>query len=176
MRGGEEKWWRVAEGAIEGGSLEEKVPHNTFLVSQGRYTDFELRLKMKMNHVSGGKNSGIQIRSERIEDHHEMIGYQADAGGKWWGKLYDESRRRKVIGEPADPDAAKAAVKPDGWNNYRIRCEGPRIRTWINGVACVDYTEEDPEIPLDGHIGLQVHGGGTLTVQFKDIEIVPLDK
>ena len=66
------------------------------------------------------------------------------------------------------------AVKPKGWNHYRILCEGPRIRMWLNGVACADYTEKDPKIPLDGHIGLQVHGGGTLTVQFKDITVQEL--
>ena len=29
---GEEKWWKVADGTIEGGSLTEHVPHNTFCV------------------------------------------------------------------------------------------------------------------------------------------------
>lgn len=171
---GEEKWWRVKDGVIEGGSLTEHVPHNTFLVSEKSYQNFELRLKMKITPVKGGINSGIQIRSMRIPNHHEMVGYQADAGQQWWGKLYDESRRRKVIGEPKDAEAVAKAVKPTEWNDYRIRCEGPRIQTWLNGVASVDFTEEDESIPLDGHIGLQVHGGGTLTVQFKDITVVEL--
>ncbi|MEO1844283.1 MAG: DUF1080 domain-containing protein [Roseibacillus sp.] len=170
----EEKWWRVKDGAIEGGSLTEHVPHNTFITSAKSYQNFELRLKMKITPVKGGVNSGIQIRSVRIPDHHEMVGYQADAGGQWWGKLYDESRRRKVVGESKDAQAVMKALKPKGWNDYRIRCEGPRIQTWLNGVASVDYTEKDGAIPLDGHIGLQVHGGGTLTVQFKDITLVEL--
>jgi len=171
---GEEKWWRVADGTIEGGSLTENVPHNTFLTSAKSYQNFELRLQMKITPVKGGVNSGVQIRSMRIPNHHEMSGYQADAGEQWWGKLYDESRRNKVIGEPKDAEAVAKAVKPTGWNEYRIRCEGPRIQTWLNGVAAVDYTEKDGKIPLDGHIGLQVHGGGTLTVRFKDLTITEL--
>jgi hypothetical protein len=104
-----------------------------------------------------------------------MIGYQVDAGRGWWGKLYDESRRRKVIGESADADAVNRAVKEDGWNDYRIRTEGTRIRSWINGVAALDYTEAEPNIPQDGQIGLQVHGNGKTLVQVKDvtIEILP---
>lgn len=117
---GEEKWWRVAEGAIEGGSLTEHVPHNTFCVSDKSYSDFELNLKFKITPVKGGINSGIQIRSERIKNHHEMIGYQADAAKNYWGKIYDESRRRKVISKVLDPGALAKAVKPDGWNHYRI--------------------------------------------------------
>lgn len=168
---GEEKWWRVVNGAIEGGSLAERVPHNTFCVTNASYGDFELNLQFKITPVKGGINSGIQIRSKRIENHHEMIGYQADAAKNYWGKIYDESRRRRVISKVLDPEALARAVKPDGWNHYRILCEGPRIRMWLNGVACADYTEEDDRIPLEGHIGLQVHGGGTLTVRFKEITV-----
>ena len=171
---GEGRWWKVSGGAIEGGSLTEHVPHNTFCVSNKSYGDFELNLNFKITPVKGGINSGIQIRSQRIADHHEMIGYQADAAKNYWGKIYDESRRRKVISELLNPEALAKAVKADGWNHYRIVCEGPRIRMWLNDVACADYVEKDPKIPLEGHIGLQVHGGGTLTVRFKDITIQEL--
>ena len=171
---GEEKHWRVKDGVIEGGSLTEHVPHNTFVVSEKSYQNFELNLKFKITPVKGGINSGIQIRSMRVPNHHEMIGYQADAAKNYWGKIYDESRRRKVISKVLDPEALAKAVKPAGWNHYRILCEGPRIRIWLNEVACADYTEKDPKIPLDGHIGLQVHGGGTLTVQFKEITVKEL--
>lgn len=47
------------------------------------YGDFELRLEAKL--VGPGENAGIQFRSERIPNHHEVIGYQCDmglAGGK----------------------------------------------------------------------------------------------
>ena len=100
---GEGRWWKVSGGAIEGGSLTEHVPHNTFCVSNNSYGDFELNLNFKITPVKGGINSGIQIRSQRIADHHEMIGYQADAAKNYWGKIYDESRRRKVISELLNP-------------------------------------------------------------------------
>ena len=73
-----------------------------------------------------------------------------------------------------DPEALAKAVKPEDWNHYRILCKGPRIRMWFNDVACADYTEKDAGIPLEGYIGLQVHGGGTLTVRFKEITLKEL--
>lgn len=170
VRKGEERWWSVRDGAITGGSLEEKVPHNTFLTWKDPCRDFELRLKIRLVKGEGFMNSGIQVRSRRVPDHHEMSGYQADAGEKWWGKIYDESRRNRVVGDWVDPEAAaRAAHDWDRWNDYRILCEGPRIRTWINGVLMADYTEQDPAIPLEGLIGLQAHGGGRFLVQFKEI-------
>ena len=80
----------------------------------------------------------------------------------------------KSIGEAKDLAAVNAAIKPGEWNEYRIRAEGPRIQTWINGVPALDYTEADPKIAQDGHIGIQVHGGGKALVQVKDVTIEEL--
>ena len=168
------RWWRAADGMIVGGSLTEHVPHNTFLSTKERFADFELTFAIRVRGGKGFINSGIQIRSTRVPNSSEMSGYQVDAGPGWWGKLYDESRRNRVIGEPLDAAALDAAVKPDDWNEYRIRAEGPRIRSWINGVAAVDYRESDPGIPLDGQIGFQVHGGGEALVEVKDVVVKPL--
>ncbi len=174
IRPGEEKWWKVQDGMITGGSLEEDVAHNTFLASKKRYANFDLRFKVRLVKGSGFMNSGVQVRSIRVKDNHEMSGYQVDAGTGWWGKLYDESRRNKVVGEPVDPAAIKATAKDWDWNDYRILCEGRRIRSWINGVPALDYTEADRTIPLEGLIGMQAHGGGKMLAQFKEITIQEL--
>lgn len=174
VRAGEEKWWKAADGMIVGGSLEEKVPHNTFLSTKESFDNFELTFKIRIRGAGGFVNSGIQIRSTRVPNSHEMKGYQVDAGPGWWGKLYDESRRNKVIGEPKDAKALAAAIKEGDWNEYRIRAEGPAIRSWINGAAALDYVEPDAAIPLTGQIGIQVHGGGKAVVEVKDVRIANL--
>jgi hypothetical protein len=173
---GDLKWWRVQDGALTGGSLTEKIPHNYFLATSRSFQNFDLTLKLKLTGVpnTGMINSGVQIRSVRVPDSTEMSGYQVDAGDGWWGKLYDESRRNKVIAEPANLPAVTAAVKKGDWNEYRILTEGPRIRTWFNGVPALDYTETDPNIALDGHIGLQIHSGGMALVQIKEITLKEL--
>ncbi|MEX0669385.1 MAG: family 16 glycoside hydrolase [Pirellulales bacterium] len=174
VREGEAKWWQAVDGAIVGGSLTEQVPHNTFLATKEAFGNFELALKIRIRGAGGFVNSGIQIRSTRVPQSHEMQGYQVDAGPGWWGKLYDESRRNKVISEPKDAKALAAVIKPDDWNDYRIRVEGPAIRSWINGVPALDYVEQDAAIPLSGQIGIQVHGGGQALVEVKDITVLPL--
>jgi putative heme-binding domain-containing protein len=168
------KWWTVADGVIAGGSLTEKVPHNTFLSTTDQFENFDLVFKIRIRGAGGFINSGIQVRSIRVPKSSEMSGYQVDAGPGWWGKLYDESRRNKVIGEPVDAKALADAIKADDWNEYRIRAEGRSIKTWINGVPALDYHEADPKIPCDGHIGVQVHGGGKALVEVKDIAITVL--
>jgi hypothetical protein len=174
--GDTKKTWRIVDGCIVGGSLTEKVPRNQFLATKRDYGHFILRLKFKLlgDSKKGFVNSGVQIRSERVPEDTEMIGYQADLGDpSWWGCIYDESRRKKVLAQ-SDMEKLNKVLKRGDWNDYEIRAEGRRIRTYINGVLAVDYTEKDEKIPQKGKIGLQIHGGGPAEVWFKDIIIEEL--
>lgn len=168
------KTWKIKDGAFVGGSLEAKVPRNEFVRTTQSYTNFILRLKCKLLGKSGFVNGGVQVRSKpATTPPNEMIGYQADIGEGWWGALYDETRRNKVLIKP-EPDAVKKAVKKEDWNDYEIRCEGKRIRTAINGIPMIDYTEPDDSIEQFGQIGLQVHGGGAAEAYYKDITVEEL--
>ena len=168
--------FRIQDAAIVAGSMDKPVPRNEFLCTKKQYENFELRLKFKL---LGGPtaNAGIQIRSRRMpkdsEKPHEMIGYQADMGDGWWGCLYDESRRRKVLAGPPKSDRNRI-IKQGQWNDYRILCQGRRIQLWINGHQTVDYTEKDRSIPQKGVIGLQIHGGPPSEAWYKDVQIKEL--
>jgi len=170
---GDTAWWRVEAGEIRGGSLTTKVPKNFFLATEKSYQNFDLCVKLRLT-GTGFVNSGIQMRSVRVPNSSEMSGYQVDYGKGWYGKIYDESRRNKVIAESKDAAAVLVAVKEGEWNEYRILAEGNRIRSWINGVPALDYLETEPNIAADGKIGIQIHSGGMAEVQAKDITIEEL--
>ncbi|MGJ8644800.1 MAG: PVC-type heme-binding CxxCH protein [Luteolibacter sp.] len=170
-----EKIWRIEDGVITGGSTTEKIKTNYFISTKQSFQNFELKLKIKCSGdpTTGLINSGIQIRSMRAGG-ERMSGYQVDCGEGWFGKIYDEHRRNKPIAMPVDEEALLKAIDTFGWNDYRIRAEGTRIRVWINDVLATDYTEENPNIALDGVIAPQVHSGGVALVQFKDITVEEL--
>jgi hypothetical protein len=167
--------WHLREGAFVGGSLTATVPRNEFIATTRSFTNFVLRLKFKLAGTEGFINGGVQIRSERTKNPpNEMSGYQVDMGDPdWWGSVYDESRRNKVVAK-SDINAINKVLKRQDWNEYVIRAEGKRIRAWINGAQSVDYTEPDDAIPQFGKIGLQVHGGGKTEAWYKDITIEEL--
>ena len=171
--GDTEKTWRIEDGVIVAGSLETVVPRNEFLATKKTYGDFELKAKFQLLGDRKTANAGIQFRTKRIPNHHEVSGYQADMGQDYWGALYDESRRKKVLAKP-DPKIVEKAVKHDDWNEYTIRCEGPRVRLWLNGTLTVDFTETEENIDRTGIIALQVHGSGKTKVLYKDIRIEEL--
>ncbi len=166
---GNEKMFRVEDGAIVAGSLKEKIPQNEFLCTKKEYENFELRLEVKLVPATG--NAGIQFRTKRIPNHHEVSGYQADVGQGWWGKLYDESRRNKVL---AGDDKLGDKLKKEDWNEYVIRAEGKRIQLWVNGVQTVDYTEADADIATKGIIAVQIHGGDAAEASYRKLRIKEL--
>lgn len=167
---GDFELWKVADGIIVGDSP--GIKHNQFLKTKKHYQDFELRLEFRLK--DGVGNTGVQFRSKAVENSTEVSGYQADIGEKYWGCLYDESRRRKILAQ-ADPKMDEV-LKKDGWNEYVIRAEGKHITLAINGVKTVDYTEEAPDIPETGFIALQVHSGPPLRVEFRNIRLKELKK
>ena len=166
--------FRIEDGAIVGGSLKQKIVRNEFLCTTRTFGDFELRLKFKL---LGGDaaNAGVQFRTKRIPNNHEVIGYQADMGSGWWGALYDESRRKTVLAGP-DKEKMKTVVKAGDWNDYVIRTDGGHIQLWINGVQTADYMEKDPSVESRGAICPQIHAGPPSEAWYKDITIRELRK
>ena len=81
-----------------GWKFREKIPKNQFLVTNKSYQDFDLKFKAKL--VGKGKNAGVQFLSERIPNHHEMIGFQSDIGmmGKVsiWGLSMMNSQKNSL--------------------------------------------------------------------------------
>jgi predicted dehydrogenase len=157
--------WSVRDDMIIG--RHDGLKYNDFLRTREEFDDFELSLQFRLTANEG--NSGIQFRSEPVPNSHEVLGYQADIGQQYWGCLYDESRRKKVLAGP--PEGALDGVDKTGWNEYVVRAQGNFISLYLNGIRTVHYIESEPNIRRRGFIALQVHSGPKIEVAFKDIRI-----
>ncbi len=174
---GDQNWFRVEDGCIVAGSLEQEIPHNMFLCTTKEYGDFELKLDIKI--MGPGDNSGIQFRSRRIPGGPEVSGYQADAGGPIgdfgvvWGSLYDEARRNRMLVTANQKEIVKAYHQNE-WNEMVVKCQDSHIQIWVNGYQSVDYTEEDDTIAKKGIIGFQIHAGAPTEVWYRNIRLTEL--
>lgn len=157
---GEPELWSVEGGEIVGRS--KGLKHNTFLMSDLAAKDFKLKLEVKL--VGNEGNSGVQFRSEALDDFHEMRGYQADIGAGWWGKLYEENGRALLWDKSGEQH-----LKKGEWNTYEVEAIGGHVRTWLNGQPCVDY--EDKGGKREGIFALQLHSGGPTEVRFRNIKL-----
>jgi hypothetical protein len=152
-------YWSVENGEIVG-KVEGNHPYS-YLTTTKAVKDFRLTLKIKLTPNDG--NSGIQVRSVRI-DKNEMKGPQCDVGKGWWGDLYEEHARGKLTTKNGEQ-----WVNVNDWNTYEIVFVGNKLRTAINGHLCVDM--DDAKFSKQGIIGFQIHAGGTMEVRFKDLKL-----
>jgi hypothetical protein len=166
------KYWKVTDGVILGGDGVTMIPTNTYLHTTQTFEDFELRFLFRIsgNHDKGLINSGVQYRS--IIESNKIVGYQADIGKGYWGDIYDEYRRAKLVG--GNLNILKHILNEEGWNSYIVRCKGNKHELYINGVKVSEYVEKDPDIPSKGVIGFQLHSGGNAKAEFKYITITIL--
>ena len=161
---GNSELWSARDRMLVGKSP--GLDHNEFLATRKSYGNFILSLWFHL--VDGNGNSGVQFRSVRVPG-TEMSGYQADLGESYWGCLYDESRRNRVLVK-ASPEAL-ANLKKDDWDHYVLCTVGDRITLYLNGVASVIYQEDSQNIARDGLIAVQIHAGKPMEAQFKDVQI-----
>ena len=67
----------------------------------------------------------------------------------------------------------KGVMKRNDWNQYKIHCEGSKIKIYVNGTLITD-TEHSQN--LSGMFGIQHHGGKAGTMKFRNIRVKDLSK
>ena len=164
--------WKIENGVIIGGDGKNNIKENNYLYSTEVFGDFEFRCLFRLSGdaSSGLINSGIQYRSEIINNN--MTGYQADIGAGYWGDIYDEHRRGKLV--EGNLETLDHILSESGWNSYIIRCKGNFHELYINGVKTCEYEEKNPDVPKIGLIAIQLHSGGNAKIEFRDLTITHL--
>jgi len=192
---GDPAFWRVESGVIVAESTPERpVERNTFLIWRGgALRDFELKLEYRLSETA---NSGVQYRSRRIPEvgPWAMKGYQADMDGRdtYTGMVYEERGRgflaprgqfarvapngvRKLVAITGQPDDLKAQLKTGDWNAMHIIARGNVLLHVVNGRLMAALVDEDAENrALEGLLGLQLHAGKPMRIEFRNIRLKQL--
>lgn len=186
---GDPKIWRAEDNTIIGEtSKDNALKINTFIVYRGdKPKDFELKMEFRMNST----NSGIQYRSVELPEVGKWVlkGYQADMdfANTFTGMLYEERGRgimalrgqmtytepgknARVIGQLQDGDELKSYIKINGWNQFHVIARGNLLVHVLNGhVTSVMIDDDTEKRTLEGLIGLQMHVGPPMKVEFRNI-------
>ena len=169
---GDPKYWRVEDGNLVGQVTPETLlKSNTFIVWRGGAPkDFELKADYR---ITAGGNSGINYRSVVAPDlvtpanKFAMRGYQADIDGKnaYTGQNYEEKGRLFL---------ATRGISPD-WNSYHLIIRGNVLMHLLNGHAmCVVIDDDAAGRKMEGLIGVQVHVGGPMKVEYRNFRLKEL--
>jgi len=161
---GTEKWY-VEEGQLICESGDDK--EYGYLGTEKNYKDFILTLEFKQE--SNG-NSGVFIRS--TVDGTKVSGWQVEVAplGYHTGGVYESYGRGWLI--KPDPDKEKV-LKEGEWNKMKIKVNGAKLTSWLNGIEMIDFEDEKIGQGVGG-IVLQIHSGGDVKVSWRNIEIEEL--
>jgi hypothetical protein len=192
---GDPTYWRVEAGSLVGEiTAATVIKSNTFIIWRGgRPRDFDLKLEYR---ITPEGNSGINYRSTVVPDQvtpankFAMRGYQFDIDGRkrYAGNNYEEKGRlflavrgqltRVVGGRPpvlvsSFGDATELAkVVTDEWNAVQIIARGSTLTHILNGQLMAVVIDDDaPNRPQDGLLGVQVHVGPPMKVEYRNIRL-----
>jgi len=161
---GNEQWY-VEDGLLVCESGPDK--EYGYLATDMYYRDFDLSVDFKQ--VSDG-NSGIYFRS--TVEGTIISGWQVEVAPKGHdsGGIYESYGRGWL---QQIPDEKEEYLKEGEWNTMRIRLEGSKVTTWLNGNLMVEL--EDTLIgKANGRVALQIHDGGGIKVLWKNLVLQPL--
>ena len=157
--------WYVEDGLLVCESGPDKA--YGYLSTNAYYNDFELTLEFKQE---ANGNSGVFIRSTVTGT--KVSGWQVEVAppGSDTGGIYESYGRGWLI----KPNPAKdKALKMGAWNKMKIRVQGNRVSTWLNGVSMVEL-EDDKIGEGKGSIALHIHDGGGIKVRWRNLMLTEL--
>jgi 3-keto-disaccharide hydrolase len=191
---GDTNYWRAENGCLVGEVTPDKLlKQNSFIVWRGGETrDFELKVEYR---VSARGNSGINYRSIMVTNGPwTMRGYQADIDGqnRYTGQNYEEKGRTflamrgqitrvqegklpQVIGTLGTSNELVSVIRNEDWNEYHLIASGNVLTHILNGrVMSVVVDEDAKERPMNGLLGVQVHVGPAMKIEYRNFRLKQL--
>ena len=158
--------WHWRGDVLVGTSLATE-PRHGILISDASYSDFEARLEFRV--LSG--DSGFYFRVEEAGGRAAVRGFQAEVDTTFeTGGLYETGGRAWVV----KPDAARmrSVYEPGAWTSLRVRAVGEDVDVWVNDFLTASLRDDPGRI--QGHLGLQLHGGQEMQVEYRAFEVLDL--
>lgn len=198
---GDMTYWRMENGILIGETTQDApLKTNTFLIWRNDApSDFELITEFRIT-TSGNSGINYRSEEvEGVP--FALKGYQADidGGNNYTGQNYEERGRttlayrgQKTLIPTSDTgekvrnawsavivekqlgssDSLKTVIKSEDWNECHLVVKGNRLQHYINGVLMSDVTDNDTvNRKLNGFIGIQLHVGPPMKVEYKNLRI-----
>jgi hypothetical protein len=156
-------FWKVADGVLVGENDEKNT--GSMLWTEKSYRDFVIEAEVRW---SGEIDSGIMLRKPELQLQFGVSrSLKRDmtccfyTGGT---NAYPEVGRGKGV---------DALLKPGEWNKIRLQAKGDTFTVWLNGQQVANYV--NAKYAEAAPIGLQIHAGLKMKVEFRNIRAQMLD-
>jgi hypothetical protein len=171
---GADIFWTVTDGVLAGENKDsfKDYKKGNMLYTEKSYQDVVIECEVRFN---GEIDSGIMVRKDATgkKDIQMQIGVSRSLKKDMTGAFYCTIPGSKPVkaGYPEAGWAPKVASlwKSGEWNKVRFQAKGDTYTVWINGEQVSHYV--DAAYPQAGPIGLQVHGGVKMKVEYRNVSV-----
>lgn len=153
--------WSLRDGVIIGKNGPEKK--GSILWTDATFGDFVVETDFRFE---GIVDSGISIKGE---SYHVNLGISSSLKADMTCSIYAPKEGEKYPGKAM---GVAEAMKPGDWNHLRIETKGKRITVYLNGCEMLAY--DTKALETTGPIGLQVHVGHDMKIEFRNLRIKDL--
>ena len=152
-------FWRVEKGTLVGEN--DAALKGSMLYTDRDYGDVAVEADVRFD---GEIDSGIMLRKPEVQ---VQIGVsrslKRDMTCSFYTGTYPEAARAERAGE---------LLKSGDWNRIRVEARGDTFTVWLNGEQVSRYSDQKYSGPAP--IGLQIHAGLPMKVEFSDIRATAL--
>lgn len=155
-----ESYWKVVDGVLVGESDDAKK--GSMLYTEKNYGNVAVEAEVRW---TGDIDSGIMVRKPEIQ---LQIGTSRSLKRDMTCCFY--------VGKYPEEGQAKGKdelLKVGDWNKIRLEAKGDTYTVWLNGKKVTEYTNTGSK--EQGPIGLQIHPGVKMKVEFRNIGASSLD-
>jgi hypothetical protein len=155
----ENPWWSVSpDGTLVGKEDEKQKGH--ILTTEKTYKDVLFEGEAKW---SGEIDSGFFFRKPDLQ---VQIGVSRSLKKDMTASIYAGG------GYPGKAEGVDKLLKVGEWNHFKVEVKGNTFKVWLNGQHVLTYESE--KHPNPGPIGLQIHGGVKMKVEFRNLRVKEL--
>lgn len=151
-------YWTAADGILKGESDDKK--QNSILWTEKSYKDFTVEFDFRF---SGDIDSGIFLRNENEQI---QIGTSRSLKRDMTGSPYIGSKGKY----PQEAEGVKDLLKVGEWNKMKIVAKGNTYTVSLNGKQVIEYVSDTAKSE-SGPLGLQIHPGVKMKIEFKDLTV-----
>lgn len=156
-------WWKVHNGTLS--TTNDPDQKGSILWTKKQYKNFVVQLDFKFG--KGTIDSGIFMRGDGEDAPQIQIGESGSLKRDMTASPYVPKK-----GYPVEAKGIKELLKMEDWNTMKAQAIGDHFVVWLNGKQVMEYTLENAK--LEGPIGLQLHPGREMSIDFRNIMVAKL--
>ena len=157
-------WWKVVDGVLLGQS--DAAKKGNVIYTEKSYKDFVLESDVRFpDDIDSGFIYGKVIKGKDLQ---VQLGVSRSLKVDMTGSIYYNGK----YPEDARAKGVDKLLKLNDWNMVRMEVTGRTTKVWLNGQHVLTFN--CPEDVRPGPIGLQIHGGVVMKVEFRNLRIAEL--